>query len=147
MFGAILIMLLATLGVLWLVQGSAKRRGPAATKLATFLTCGALLGLLAAMLLVRGNWIFALPAAAGAIACMLQYQRLARLEKTPTPTSVTTGMSIPEARAILGLNEFATQDDIKAAHRKLIDQLHPDKGGTDYLAAQINAAKDVLLKG
>jgi hypothetical protein len=54
-------------------------------------------------------------------------------------------MSRPEALAVLGLKEGATPDDIKAAHRRLMKEFHPDRGGSDYLAAKINQAKDVLL--
>lgn len=50
-----------------------------------------------------------------------------------------------EALAVLGLAEGASQDDIVAAHRKLIQKLHPDRGGNDYLAAKINQARDFLL--
>lgn len=49
------------------------------------------------------------------------------------------------ALAVLGLEEGATQEQIIDAHRKLIQKLHPDRGGNDYLAAQINRAKDILL--
>jgi hypothetical protein len=55
------------------------------------------------------------------------------------------GMNRSEALAILGLAEDAGREDIVAAHRKLIQKLHPDRGGNDYLAAKINQARDVLL--
>jgi hypothetical protein len=51
-----------------------------------------------------------------------------------------------EAAAILGLALDASEEDVKAAHKKLIGQLHPDKGGTDYLAAKINDARRVMLE-
>ena len=54
-------------------------------------------------------------------------------------------MSRSEALNVLGLQEGATDEQIRAAHRRLIQQTHPDKGGTNYLAAKINEAKDVLL--
>ena len=56
-----------------------------------------------------------------------------------------TGISRSEALKVLGLQEGASDDDIRAAHRRLMLQNHPDKGGTDYIAAKINEAKDVLL--
>jgi len=52
-----------------------------------------------------------------------------------------------EALQLLGLEPGATRDEINAAHRRLILQNHPDKGGTSYLAARINEAREVLLNG
>ncbi len=54
-------------------------------------------------------------------------------------------MSQAEALDVLGLKPGASRQEIIDAHRKLISRLHPDKGGSDYLAAQINLAKSTLL--
>ena len=54
-------------------------------------------------------------------------------------------MNWDEALRVLGLDAGASPEEIKAAHRRLMATAHPDKGGSDYLAQQINRAKDVLL--
>jgi DnaJ homolog subfamily C member 19 len=54
-------------------------------------------------------------------------------------------LSEDEARAILGIDAKADAEAIRAAHRRLMQRLHPDRGGSDYLAARINAAKQRLL--
>ncbi|RUV92672.1 MAG: molecular chaperone DnaJ [Mesorhizobium sp.] len=54
-------------------------------------------------------------------------------------------MTKEEAYKILGLEAGAAAADVRKAHRRLMQRLHPDIGGTSFLAARINEAKDVLL--
>lgn len=54
-------------------------------------------------------------------------------------------MSLKRAADILGVEVNANKDEIVGAHRRLMDKVHPDKGGSSYLAAELNAAKKVML--
>lgn len=60
-------------------------------------------------------------------------------------TPPTGGMDEQQALDILGLAKGAAPDEIRKAHRRLMARLHPDSGGSNFLAAQINRAKEVLL--
>lgn len=103
--------------------------------------------LVAAMLLgIRGQWPLSLPLlGAGAV---LLYG--ARSERGPYRRRVEPpgpALSLEEARALLGVSASATADEVRAAYTRLMRMAHPDKGGTVGLAAQLNAARDRLLKG
>ena len=65
-------------------------------------------------------------------------------ERSTSPRTPTMGRA--EAIQILGLRENCTESEIKQAHRRFISGMHPDHGGSNFLSAQINEAKDVLLK-
>lgn len=62
------------------------------------------------------------------------------------PARPSDEMTVAEAYEVLGLQPGADAAAIRAAHHRLMMQLHPDHGGTDYLATKINRARDVLLK-
>lgn len=111
---------------------------------------GVLLSLLAAGFALTGRVFFAIIAGSIAFAIFtggpMPWTRYRAQARAGGPTPRTSGkMSRAEALSVLGLNEGATPEDIRAAHHRLIKQTHPDKGGSSYLAAKINEAKDVLL--
>ncbi len=104
--------------------------------------------LAAAFLAVRAAWPEA--AAMLVIACALLLG--ARSERDKPPPRAGAGqpaqrerLTVSEARSILGVAEGASVEDIRAAYARLMRKAHPDHGGTDGLAAQLNAARDRLL--
>jgi len=64
--------------------------------------------------------------------------------QTPPPRGKQT-MGVDEAMEVLGLKPGHTKEDVVQAHRRMMQKVHPDRGGSDYLAAQINQAKETLL--
>lgn len=127
-----------------------------------FLSKILLWGLLAviAVLVVTGrlNWIAAaiaasLPLLKGLFTLLLRSlpflqiwlkKRQTEHQRPPPPPSPQ--MAKHEAYQILGLQPGASREDIILAHKRLIQKLHPDRGGNDFLAAKLNAAKELLLK-
>lgn len=66
-------------------------------------------------------------------------------DQGPPPPQSPAGMSVAEARDILGVAMNASDEDIRAAHRRLMLANHPDHGGSTWIAARINQARDLLL--
>lgn len=105
---------------------------------------------LAAALFAAKLWPLAfmvLVAAGGVTAIEVWRDRAIRSEApppSPPAPAPATRMSREEAASVLGVAADASVDEVRAAHRRLISQLHPDKGGSDYLASKINQARDVL---
>jgi len=66
-------------------------------------------------------------------------------QNTSEQAQLGDGINVREAYDILGLEPGATKSDVRQAHRSLMTQFHPDKGGSNYLASKVNEAKKVLL--
>ncbi|AGJ98818.1 DnaJ domain protein [Wolbachia endosymbiont of Drosophila simulans wNo] len=66
--------------------------------------------------------------------------------KSYTKNYTGDNMSKDEALKILGLNSEASQNEINQAYQNLMKLVHPDKGGSEYFAQKLNAARDKLMK-
>jgi len=89
---------------------------------------------------LRGGWIPSL-VLIGLSAWLAQSSRPA----SASPPHPKSGMSLREAREILGVGDEAGKAEIDAAYRRLMQRAHPDHGGSTGLASQLNAARDRLL--
>jgi hypothetical protein len=153
----------AALGLLWLWMRSAIiRRG--GWRLGAGLSAVALV-VIGGAIAIRGEWYVGLPMVIGglvsAAAGRMNRGRPADAREAPPqsrgpyrqgpppryPPSRRETMSVADACAILGVAPGASTAQIRAAYTRLMQRAHPDKGGTTGLAAQLNAARDRLLKG
>ncbi len=75
-----------------------------------------------------------------------QYKESDQHQKNQSSGLFQANPSTNEAQQILGLSNNPDKQQIIKAHRSLIQKLHPDRGGNDYLASRVNLAKDVLLQ-
>lgn len=64
----------------------------------------------------------------------------------PPPAPKPRDPALAQAYAVLGIAPGASHEEIRAAHRRLIASVHPDRGGSPELTRQVNAARDMLLK-
>ncbi len=156
-----LIILIAVLGIaLILWHKITKASGEERKKLIFWSIIGGVVGMLG-LLAVTGHLNVITAAIAGLIALLpramqlLKYlpfiNRLYQQDKqntqqaqTPPPRGKKT-MDVDEAMEVLGLKPGHTKEEVVQAHRRMMQKVHPDRGGSDYLAAQINLAKETLL--
>lgn len=132
--GVLLVAYLWAFGGRSLLKGRGWRIGSAVAALAAF-TAASVAG-------VRGEW----PITVVLLVLGLYFAGLTRQRPASRPKPAETRMSAAEARRILGVEDSATREEIQAAYTRLMRAVHPDKGGTAGLAAQLNAARDRLLR-
>lgn len=133
----VLALLLAALAV-WLIWTGKLQRMSAKDGMAL----GA--AIVGAVLAAKGKPTLGAPLLIGA-ALFFAGQGKRRTGKPTAPPAPPRADQLAQARALLGVAPDADPAAIRAAHRRLIASVHPDRGGTEALAAQINAARDILL--
>lgn len=107
-----------------------------------------LLTVVGIVLAIKGDWWMGLPLVVLALGSAGGARvRRSQPGGSPPPQRAPEGMSAADARSILGVEPTASVADIRAAYTRLMQRAHPDKGGSAGLAAQLNAARDRLLKG
>ena len=97
--------------------------------------------LVGAVLLAKGHPVLGIALAAAGVAWLKKPKW-----RRPLGRPFIQDMEAAEARGLLGVTPDAGRDAIISAHRRLIARNHPDSGGTEALAARLNAARDLLLK-
>jgi len=104
----------------------------------------------------RAHWLMgvlaALLALATRFAALAQYIPLFKKifgDAQPSvshPAPNNQAMTRQQAADVLGVSVDADQEEIRLAHKKMMQKMHPDRGGSEVLAKQINQAKEILLK-
>jgi hypothetical protein len=137
-------MIFVALGVLALAAFVTLGRAPWLARAKGRLTTwafAAVAGVIAAYDAARGGWIGGSILASTALWLVISTFR----PQKPTDQPRSSGMGRAEAASVLGVGEGATRAEIEAAYRRLMLRVHPDQGGAAGLAAQVNAARSVLL--
>jgi hypothetical protein len=133
-------LVLVAIGVWALVRLGRQTEGPrrGQWRVAATLTSAVLLAG-GALQLSRGGWISG-AALAGAGLWLTVASRMRAVPKR------AEGLSLPEAASILGVSVDASPDVVNTAWRRLMARAHPDQGGTEGLAARLNAARDRMMR-
>lgn len=101
--------------------------------------------LVGAVMAAKGKPLIGAPLLVGATLFFFARSRPGKTKDMPAPQPASP-QAVIDARKLLGVGPDADARAIRSAHRRLIASVHPDKGGTEALAAQINAARDLLIR-
>lgn len=135
----LILLIVAVVGVWALVRLGRQTEGPrrgqwrvTATLIAAVMMAGG------ALAVARGGFILGPALLIGALYLVLQSR-----DRPVRPSA--EAMSAEEARSLLGVGPGASEAEVQSAWRRLMARAHPDQGGTEGLAARLNAARDRLL--
>jgi len=98
----------------------------------------------AVLCVARNSYYLAAALALAGLYLVLQ-SRIRTVAAKPAPKQASAQMSRREAAEILGVSHKASREEIQAAWKRLMARTHPDQGGSEGLAARVNAARDRLL--
>ncbi len=155
------IIILAIAAIAYLMWFKIKKaKGEEKKKLVIWTVAGSAIAVLG-FLAVTGRLNFITAAITGAVALLPKAAQLLRylpiINKVREQTgnanqqqgnqqaTTQSAMTQKQAYDILGLEPDASKEEITKAHKRMMQKVHPDRGGSDYLAAQLNQAKDTLL--
>ena len=153
----LLALLIAYFGWQWFRKSYAEHGRPFAIKVILVAVAIALLGL---AMFGRVHWVgaaaatllaalrFVLPLILRNLPLILNLKKAHAGEKKNNNTTPISSAELNEddAIAVLGLEKPYTREEIILAHKRIMQNIHPDKGGSDFLASQVNEAKSLLLK-
>jgi len=114
---------------------------------------GGLIVMVGFFVMLRGGVIFGVPMVLFGLGTLGRGFRWARFQASGQGDAygrarpASSRMTVEEALEVLGLEASADVDEVRAAHKALMVKLHPDHGGSVWLAAKLNAARDCLLDG
>ena len=155
------IIILAIAAIAYLMWFKIKKaKGEEKKKLVIWTVAGSAIAVLG-FLAVTGRLNFITAAITGAVALLPKAAQLLRYlpiinkvreqagnanqQQGNQQATTQSAMSQKQAYEILGLEPDASKEEITKAHKRMMQKVHPDRGGSDYLAAQLNQAKETLL--
>ncbi len=150
----ILVLGLAAIVVIVLMVWMAARLPPSFLRRMMFWTIAALIGAATVFAALMGRWGVAIAIIVTAVSTLWRRGRYFRRASQPSDGSASDGprgkphlgkMSVDEACQVLGIGQNSTGDEVEAAFRRLMQKVHPDHGGSDWMAAHLTEARSVLM--